>query len=259
MAHGLPLRLLILGGTAEASALARLIKGLDWIAPTLSLAGRTSSPVLPPIPARIGGFGGVDGLADYLRREAIDLLIDATHPFANRISANATEAAAIAGVPRLVLQRGPWIRRAGDDWREVGSGRDAAEAIGAVPAHVFLTIGRQDLLPFRERAPQHDYLIRSVDAPGAALLPPKARVITARGPFDEDRERALMERNAIDVLVTKNSGGTDSKLRAARSLGLPVILIARPMAPTGETVETPDAALAWVVRHAGITAEARGV
>jgi precorrin-6A/cobalt-precorrin-6A reductase len=252
------LRLLILGGTAEASALARLIAPEDCIAPTLSLAGRTASPILPPIPARIGGFGGVEGLTRYLLNEAVALLVDATHPFANRISSNAAEAAAAAGVPRLVLQRGSWLPGPGDNWREAGSVAEAAEVIGLAPVRVFLTIGRQDLIPFRDRAPQHTYLIRSVDPPETALLPQKADIITARGPFDQEAERALMERHRIQLLVTKNSGGADAKLRAARALGLPVIMIARRPPPPGERVETPAEALDWIARHAGGSAAASG-
>jgi precorrin-6A/cobalt-precorrin-6A reductase len=258
MAHGSPLRVLILGGTTEASALARLTADQDWICPTLSFAGRTLAPVLPPIPHRIGGFGGAAGLAEYLRAEATDLLIDATHPFANRISNNAAEAANTFGLPRLVLQRGPWQPVAGDTWRTVASVVEAAKAIGAQPVRVFLTIGRQDLMPFRDLAPQHDYLIRSVDTPDPALLPPNAEILTGRGPFDAEAERALMQSRGIDVLVTKNSGGADGKLTAARTLSLPVIMVARQPSPPGETVQTATQALTWIARHAGKNPTERG-
>jgi precorrin-6A/cobalt-precorrin-6A reductase len=243
------LRVLILGGTAEASALARLLAGESWVAPVLSFAGRTVSPVLPPIPSRVGGFGGVDGLAAYLARERVEALIDATHPFAHQISINAERAAEVAGVPRLVLQRPPWIAGPGDAWHSVPSVAAAAAALGETPQRVFLTIGRQDLLPFQAAA-HHFYLIRSVDPPDPALLPPRAEILTGRGPFTEDHDRALMERHGIGVLVTKNSGGADGKLRAARALGLPVIMVARRPAPTGETVTEPEAALAWLRAHA---------
>lgn len=258
MAPGLPLRVLILGGTTEASGLARLVATEDWIAPVLSFAGRTIAPVLPPIPHRIGGFGGAAGLADYLRAEGVDLLIDATHPFANRMSVNAAEAAVMAGLPRLVLQRGPWTRIPGDDWHEVPDVPQAAAAIGGAPARVFLTIGRQDLLPFRDLAPQHAYLIRSVDPPETDLLPPDAEILTGRGPFDAAAERDLMESRKISVVVTKNSGGADGKLVAARALGLPVIMVARQPPPSGETVETASQALDWIARHAGTAPVARG-
>ncbi len=248
--------MLILGGTAEASGLARLLVGEDWVAPVLSLAGRTAAPVLPPIPSRIGGFGGADGLAAYLRAEAIDRLIDATHPFAHRISINAEHAAAMAQVPRLVLRRPPWRPEPGDDWQPVPSVAVAASALGEAPRRVFLTIGRQDLLPFRA-APHHFYLIRSVDPPDAALLPTRATILTGRGPFPEAAERALMEHHGIDVLVTKNSGGADGKLRSARALGLPVIMVDRKPPPPGETVAEPEAALDWLRAHAA-TPAARG-
>ncbi len=241
--------MLILGGTAEASALARLLAGETWVAPVLSFAGRTVSPVLPPIPSRIGGFGGAEGLAAYLRAEAVDLLIDATHPFANQISINAERAAEATGMPRLVLQRPPWIATPGDDWHYVPDVVAAAAALGKAPRRVFLTIGRQDLLPFQAAA-HHFYLIRSVDQPDPALLPPHVEILTGRGPFTEASDRALMERHGISVLVTKNSGGTDGKLRAARALGLPVIMVDRKPAPRGETVAAPEAAVTWLHAHA---------
>lgn len=245
-----PLRLLILGGTTEASALARLLAGEPGVAPVLSLAGRTRNPVLPPIPYRIGGFGGAEGLARHLTEHRIEALVDATHPFASRITPNAARAAAMASVPLLRLERPGWAPQAGDDWHPVPSMAEAAQALGATPRRVFLTIGRQDLIPFRDLAPQHDYLIRSVDAPEAALLPPQARFITARGPFAAEAEHALLAEAGIDVLVTKNSGGSEAKLAAARSLGLPVIMVERPPASGGDRAETAEAALAWILDHA---------
>jgi len=242
------LRVLILGGTAEASALARLLADERWVAPVLSFAGRTAAPVLPPIPSRIGGFGGWVGLAAYLRGEMMDVLIDATHPFAHQISINAAQAAAAAAVPRLVLQRPPWTPSPGDRWVSVPSVAAAAAALGKAPRRVFLTIGRQDLLPF-EAADHHFYLIRSVDPPDPALLPPRAAILTGRGPFTAEHDRALMEQHGIEVLVTKNSGGADGKLRAARALGLPVIMVDRKPPPSGETVAEPEAALAWLRAH----------
>ena len=247
------MRLLILGGTTEASHLARLLADEPGVSPVLSLAGRTKSPVLPPIAHRIGGFGGVQGLAHYLSVERVELLVDATHPFAARITPNAVEAARIAGVPLLRLERPGWMAGPGDDWRMVSSMKAAAGALGTAPRRVFLTIGRQDLIPFRDEAPQHDYLIRSVDAPDPGLLPSRARIITARGPFGEAAERALLAENRIEMLATKNSGGSDAKLRAARGLGLPVIMVDRPPALPGERVETAEAAMAWIVRHGALT------
>jgi precorrin-6A/cobalt-precorrin-6A reductase len=249
MGHGLPSRVLILGGTAEASALARLSAAEPGLAPILSLAGRTASPLGAPIERRIGGFGGAEGLAAYLRREAIDLLIDATHPFAHQISINAAQAAALEQIPRLVLCRPPWAAGPGDDWRMVPAMAAAAAMLGDAPRRVFLTIGRQELQPFQAVAAHHHYLIRSIDPPDPALLPPRAEVIIARGPFPEEAERALMERHRIEVLVTKNSGGADGKLSAARTLGLPVVMVARKPTPPGETVSEPRAALAWLQAH----------
>ncbi|GAB0119742.1 cobalt-precorrin-6A reductase [Acidisoma sp. 7E03] len=244
------MRLLILGGTTEASALARLLAEETRVTPILSLAGRTRSPVLPLIPHRIGGFGGAEGLARYLAEQRIEALVDATHPFAARITPNAITAARVAGVPLLRLERLGWVPQAGDDWHPVATMAEAAQALGTAPRRVFLTIGRQDLIPFRDLAPQHDYLIRSVDAPEAALLPPQARLITARGPFAAEAERRLLAEAAIDILVTKNSGGSDAKLAAARSLGLPVVMVERPPASGGDRAETAEAALAWILDHA---------
>ncbi|HEX3349836.1 MAG TPA: cobalt-precorrin-6A reductase [Acetobacteraceae bacterium] len=246
------LRILLLGGTSEASALARLLAGDARFAPTLSLAGRTRTPALPPIAHRIGGFGGPEGLADYLRVTDTDAIIDATHPFATRISANAAIAAQKTGVPLVRLTRPPWEPQQGDIWIPVDDMSRAAIALGPMPQRVLLTVGRQELAPFRA-APQHHYLIRSVDAPGMTELPARADVITARGPFAEADEIALMRERRIEVLVTKNSGAaaTAAKLSAARRLGIPVVMIERPPEPVcGRTiiVHTPESARAWLAR-----------
>jgi precorrin-6A/cobalt-precorrin-6A reductase len=157
----------------------------------------------------------------------------------------------------LVLRRPGWTATSGDDWHRVSSVAEAAEALGATPRRVFLTIGRQDLLPFLA-APQHTYVLRSVDLPDPALVPPNAGVIAARGPFPEAAETALMAEHATQFLVTKNSGGDDAKLRAARALGLTVIMVDRPPKPKGETVAEAQEALAWLLaRHAA--AVPRGV
>lgn len=253
MAPVSPLRLLILGGTTEASQLARLLADEPGVAPVLSLAGRTKSPVLPPIAHRIGGFGGAEGLARFLTEHGIQALVDATHPFAARITPNAAEAARIASVPLLRLERPGWTPAPGDEWQIVPDMRAAARALGEKPRRVFLTIGRQDLIPFRDKAPQHDYLLRSVDAPEQGLLPARARILTARGPFEEAAERRLLAENGIEILVTKNSGGSDAKLRAARALGLPVIMVERPPISPGDRAETPEAALGWIRAHVART------
>ncbi len=241
------MRVLILGGTTEAMEIARTLAGDARFSPVLSMAGRTRAPALPPIPWRIGGFGGAAGLAACLRQ--FDALIDATHPFAARISANAAEAAALAGVPRVTVLRPPWMPQPGDDWLCVPSMAHAAAALGPRTRRVFLTVGQNELAPF---GPPHAYLLRSVDPP--ADPPPNATVIAARGPFTEAADRALMAGHRTQVLVTKNSGGTAvaGKLAAARSLGLRVLMVDRPPPPTGEL--TPDAAgaLAWLHGQAAL-------
>lgn len=241
------MRILILGGTTEASAIAAALEDHPRIKPVLSLAGRTRAPVLPAIPARRGGFGGADGLAAYLRSESVAALVDATHPFAARISRNAVAAAAMAGVPLLTMRRPAWAAQPGDRWTNVASMADAVQALGAAPRRVFLTVGQQELTPFTA-APWHDYLVRSVEPPDPALLPPTARYIAARGPFQEDDERRLLAQERIEALVTKNSGGTATapKLAAARALGIEVVMVARPPAPPGPTVPDAAGALAWL-------------
>lgn len=241
------MRVLILGGTTEASALARALAQDDRFRPTLSLAGRTRAPALPAIPARRGGFGGAEGLADYLHREGIEALVDATHPFAATISANAAAAARLARVPRLAILRPGWTPAPGDRWTQVPTMEDAAAALGAAGRRVFLTVGQQELVPFRA-APQHDYLIRSVEPPDPAALPPLALCIAARGPFQEPDERRLLLEAGIEVLVTKNSGGaaTAPKLAAARAVGIPVVMVARPPPPPPPHAAGAAEALAWL-------------
>lgn len=256
-----PLRILLLGGTSEASAVARLLAHDERFEATLSLAGRTRAPVLPPIPSRIGGFGGADGLAAYLADSAADVLIDATHPFAARISANAIAASTLAGVPLLRLTRPPWRPEPGDDWLPVADMAAAAAALGEHPRSIFLTVGRQELAPFRS-VPQHAYVIRSVDAPEHSNLPPRAIMITARGPFTVDDEIALLREHRIEIVVSKNSGAeaTSAKLRAARALALKVVMIERPPEPVttlAVTVADPAAALAWLAHRHGF--QNRGV
>jgi precorrin-6A/cobalt-precorrin-6A reductase len=253
------LRVLILGGTTEASALARLVADQPAIAATLSFAGRTENPVPPPIPYRIGGFGGAEGLARHLRAARIAAVVDATHPYAVRISANAVAACAAVGVPLAVLTRAPWDPVAGDRWTVVDDAPAAARALGPAPRRVFLTLGRLELDAFAA-APQHHYLVRTVDAPDPPPALPRMTQIQARGPFDEAGERDLLLRERIDVLVTKNSGGsaTYAKIAAARAMGLPVVLIRRPTAnPSanagGTMLHDPAAALAWLMAHHSAT------
>jgi precorrin-6A/cobalt-precorrin-6A reductase len=245
-----PVRVLILGGSTEASRLASLLAGDPSVTPILSLAGRTLVPRPQPIACRIGGFGGAEGLAAFLRAGRMDLLVDATHPFAARISANAVAAAAALGVKLLRIERPPWTPRFGDRWQEVAHMADAVAALGPAPRRVFLTVGQQELAPFRA-APWHSYLIRSIDPPAWRSLPPDAHVILAARPFTQDAERALLEAHRTQVIVTKNSGGgaTIAKLAAARALGLPVVMVARPVLPPTGTVPDETAARAWIAAH----------
>jgi precorrin-6A/cobalt-precorrin-6A reductase len=237
--------LLILGGTAEASALAHALAPLQNLRPTLSLAGRTSTPRLPPIAHRIGGFGGTAGLVRYLQETNTDGLIDATHPFAARISAHAAAAAATTAIPFVALRRPPWAAQSGDRWTVVASVQDAVLALGASPKRVFLAIGRQELGAFRDLP--HHFVIRSVEPPNTTDLPQNATVITARGPFKENDEYALFLQYNISCVVTKNAGGvTGAKLAAARALSLPVIMIARPEKPPAPTVPDVAGVLDWI-------------
>jgi len=232
------MNLLILGGTTEASELARALAGDARVRATMSLAGRTQRPVPQPLPTRIGGFGGVEGLTAYLIERRIDVLVDATHPFAARITANAVAAARRAGTSLIVLLRPEWTPTVGDRWTHVDDMAEAATALGPVPRRVFLTVGQKDLLPFRA-APHHQYVLRSVDPPPPDVVPPYAEFIAARGPFVEAEERRLLIERGIEVIVTKNSGGraTEAKLVAARNIGLPVVMVRRPPAPKVPTME----------------------
>lgn len=242
MAH----RVLILGGTTEARELAARLDARNDLAVTLSLAGRTANPVAQPVPVRVGGFGGAEGLARHLREESIDLLIDATHPFAARISANAGAAAKTAGVPLLTLRRPEWAPVPGDLWTSVDTIPQAVAALGETPKRVFVTLGRQELKPL-EAAPWHSYFIRSVDPVEPRLAVPHAEYILDRGPFEESRERELLTKLGIEVILSKNSGGEAAyaKLAAARALKIPVVLVRRPPV-AGEAVDSVEAAVAAV-------------
>ena len=249
------MRLLILGGTTEASSLAGALAGRDDLAPVLSLAGRTQNPALPLIPHRIGGFGGIDGLTTYLVRERIAALVDATHPFAAHISAHAVAAAEAAGVPLLALTRPPWRPQPGDRWTAAPDLDAAAAALGVERRTVLLTIGRLGLARFRA-APQHRYVVRTIDAPDPADLPPDHVLLLDRGPFVLADELALMRREDIDTVVTKNSGGTAAaaKLEAARALGIAVVMVDRPPALAGRAeAHALAAVLDWIeTRRLGI-------
>ena len=237
-------RVLLLGGTTEASDLARLLAGAG-IDAVFSYAGRTAAPVTQPLPMRIGGFGGASGLADWLQGAGISHVIDATHPFAARMSHNAHAACTELGLPLLALQRPAWQPGPGDDWQPVPDIAGAVAALPDRPARVFLAIGKQNLDPFA-RLP-HDWLLRLVDAPDSPPLP-RAQVVIARGPFTADGDRSLMAAHRITHLVAKNSGGAgaSAKLQAARDLGVRVVMIDRPALPDRATVATPAEALDWL-------------
>ena len=248
----MPERLLLLGGTREAVELAVALAGDPRVETTYSLAGRTRRPATVPAAVRSGGFGGPDGLAAYLREAGIGLLVDATHPYAAAISAHAAIACNLASVPRLVLHRRPWSRQPEDHWVEVPDAESAARALPALGKRVLLTVGSRGLAPFLKE--EHvEFVVRAVEPPSPALDPARFEVVLARGPFDFDSERRLLESRAIDVVVSKNSGGeaAQPKLEAARTLGLPVVMIARPPPPSGERVETVAAAKAWIEAHIG--------
>ncbi len=247
-----PAKVLILGGTAEAAALARALAEEPRVAATTSLAGRTRAPAELPGAVRRGGFGGAQALADYLKAQSFDLLVDATHPFAARISRNAAQACAAAGVPRLVLTRPPWTARDGDLWTPVLDAQAAAAALPGLGARVFLTIGRQELAAFTGLDAVW-FLVRLVEPPEDPIPLEDFRLVLGRGPFSLAQETALLREHAVEALVSKNSGGpsTYAKIEAARALGLPVVMVERPALPAGETVESMAAALAWIERRLG--------
>lgn len=241
------MRVLLLGGTTEASELARELATDPNFSVTLSLAGRTLHPKSQPLVTRIGGFGGVAGLACWLQAERIAAVVDATHPYASQISAHAVAACAHIGVPLATLVRPPWDPCDGDIWLIVANAAAAASALGPTPRRVFLSLGRLELAAF-SGAPHHDYLARTIDAPADIALPPHIRFIFDRGPFRLNDELHLLQKERIDTLVSKNSGGsaTYAKIAAARTLGLAVTMIERPDKATGYVVENPAAALTWL-------------
>lgn len=237
---------LILGGTSEARALAAaLVEDGRWHVVS-SLAGRVSSPALPVGEVRIGGFGGPGGLADWLQEHDVAAVVDATHPFAARISASVAQAAPAAGVPLLMLRRPGWTAGPDDAWLRVPDMPAAATAVAAAAGPVLLTTGRGGLAAFADLP--HRFVIRTVDPPEPPL-PADAHVVLARGPYTLDGERALMQEHAVRTLVTKDSGGamTAAKLDAARELGVAVVMVDRPSPPCGvPTVAAPADVLSWL-------------
>jgi precorrin-6A/cobalt-precorrin-6A reductase len=239
-------RILLLGGTTEANLMAKAIAdaGLSGV---YSYAGRTEAPMGQPIHMRMGGFGGVEGLRTYLADQAITHVIDATHPFAAQMSANAVAACTATGTPLIALERAPWVAGEGDRWTHVPDILAAAAALAGPPQRVFLAIGRQHLEPFAVQ-PQHHYLLRLVDPPTGPLPFPQAQAIVARGPFDVAGDTALLRDHQIDVVVAKNAGGKGAvaKIAAARALGLPVLMIDRPLIPPRPVARSVKDVMAWL-------------
>lgn len=240
------MRALILGGTGDANLLAGEIarRGFNAI---YSYAGRTRSPPDQPVPIRIGGFGGASGLADYIRREGITHVVDASHPFAAEMSRNAVAACQATGTRLIALERAPWVRMAGDKWIEVA---DIAAAVMALPvdrARIFLAIGRQHIAAFAAK-PQHAYLLRFVDRADEPLPFPDADVLVARGPFEQQSEIELLRSRGIEWIVARNSGGEGArgKIEAARALGLSVVMIKRPELPDRQRVESVAEVMHWL-------------
>jgi precorrin-6A/cobalt-precorrin-6A reductase len=255
------LRVLILGGTAEGRLLGEQLSSDDRYDALISFAGRTASLERPAARHRVGGFGGAAGLATFLREGGFQALVDATHPFAARISQNAVEAAIATSTPMIRLERRAWPMVTGDHWIVVNDMRAAALAIGDEPRRVFLTIGRLEIEAFC-LAPHHHYLVRSVDSFTLPSPLASARVITARGPFDFEREKALLEREGTEIVVSKNSGApaTYAKIEAARALALPVVMVGRPVLPAATLASDIAGVLRWLesvrssARHPQVTA-----
>jgi precorrin-6A/cobalt-precorrin-6A reductase len=243
---GSVMRALILGGTGDANQLADACArgGIDAI---YSYAGRTRIPLPHALPTRIGGFGGADGLADFLKAEKITHVIDATHPFAVEMSRHAATACTATKIPLIALERAPWSRVSDDNWIEVADIDAAVAALPGKASRVFLAIGRQHIGPFAAK-PQHTYTLRFVDALDGELPLQNAEVIVSRGPFTLDSELDLMRSRNIEWIVARNSGGTGAraKIDAARELRLPVIMIARPELPESPRVDNVGEVMAWL-------------
>lgn len=244
-------RPLILGGTTEAGVLATLLAEAQ-IEATLSLAGRTRNPAAQPLPTRVGGFGGAEGLARYLKDQRITHVVDATHPFAAQMSRNAAEACAVLRLPLIALTRAAWQAQPGDRWQHVPDMAGAARALDRPATRVFLAVGRMQLAAFAAQ-PQHHYLLRLVDAPQAPLPLPQTEVVVDRGPFTSDGDLALMRRHRTEIVVAKNAGGPGalSKITAARALGIPVMMIDRPALPQRPETHDPAEVLRWLA-HADL-------
>ncbi|MEX0306626.1 MAG: cobalt-precorrin-6A reductase [Ruegeria sp.] len=237
--------LLILGGTTEANALAKTVAE-QGITATYSYAGRVDNPRPQPVPLRVGGFGGAEGLARYIRKHGVSHVVDATHPFAAQMSRNAMEACAGVATPLAALTRPAWVAQDGDNWQHVPDIECAVEALAGSARRVFLAVGRMHLHDFAVQ-PQHHYLLRLVDEPETVPLP-NSEVIVSRGPFSVEDDRMLMEDHRTQLIVSKNAGGTGAraKLDAARVLGLPVLMIDRPTLPKRTELANVTQVLDWL-------------
>lgn len=245
---------LLLGGTSGASELAQALHQTG-VRACFSYAGVTQQPLAQPLPTRSGGFGGAQGLAAFIRAQGISHVVDATHPFAAQMSRNACEACAATGTALLALERAPWQAQPGDSWTGVASMADAASALPEAATRVFLAVGRKQLDAFAAY-PQHHYLLRLVDAPLPGSLPlPRHTVLLGRGPFSLQDDLALLQQHHIAWLVAKNAGGpaTRGKIDAARALGLPVVMVQRPVLPLRPRTESVAAVLHWL-RHGALPA-----
>jgi precorrin-6A/cobalt-precorrin-6A reductase len=240
---------LVLGGTGDAAKVIEQIAALPNVMLTASLAGRTPKPNVPQpsssIQVRMGGFGGIDGLVDYIKAQSIELIVDATHPFAAQISHNAAAAANICKISRVLLNRPAWTKQSGDRWIEAPDLTTAATMLPELGQRVFLTIGRQELAAFAA-VPDCWFLMRMITPPTPPI--PPGEILLQQGPFSIEAERELLIQQSIELIVSKNSGGTatDAKITAARELGLPVLMIPRPALPSGAVVESITACIDWV-------------
>ena len=246
-------RVLILGGTGEAVDLARRLESRADFDVVTSLAGRTRRPAAVPGRVRTGGFGGVEGLTTYLAAEHVDVVVDATHPYAATISNHAKLACDAAGVPRVQLQRTAWSPVDGDEWTSVPTLEAAADAVAgtrlSADGCVFLSTGGRDVQVF-SRLREVRFLVRLVDTPRTPLPLARSELIVARGPFTLENERALFLEQGVELLISKNSGGvaTHSKLVAARELRVPVVMVDRPDPEPGARAETVEEVLRWLAR-----------
>ncbi|MDV8007489.1 cobalt-precorrin-6A reductase [Rhodococcus sp. IEGM 1318] len=244
---GVRRRVLLLGGTGEGRVIASRLAGSADLEVVTSLAGRVRDPRWPEGEVRIGGFGGAEGLSEWLSANDIRAVLDATHPFASRITRNASEACLATSVPYAMYRRPPWRKQPGDTWLPVRDLDHAAELVPTVGSRAFLTIGRQ-AVPAFDRVKNVSFLVRSIDPPSGPL-PPHSQLLLARGPFDVEAEVDLMRTHGIDVVITKNSGGgqTYAKIAAARQLSIPVIVVERPPVPEAvEAFDTEAGAVDWL-------------